>query len=135
MRHTHSVIHIHPSHLIYLPYTRICHSSNICLAQCIYFDILDSYPVPTPQVCVTLTHITLHIHITLLFCILHSTFHLTFLHTLFIYLYRIYIVLMCSTYLMYSTFCVFMFYVMCSTYCVCMFYVYCMHLYTRVNSR
>ena len=53
---------------------------------------LDSYPAPTPQVCVTLTHITLHIAHPHCTPVLHSTFHFTFLYSLFIYLYRIYCV-------------------------------------------
>src|SRR4029434_547690 len=47
--------------------------------------------------CVTLTHITLHctllIHIALLFCFLHSTFHFFYIHCLYICI--VYIVFLC----------------------------------------
>src|SRR4029434_2273548 len=85
-------------------------------------------------------HCTLLIHIALLFCILHSTFHFTFfLYSLFIYLYRMYIlctlVLMCSTFLMCSTYLCFYVFMLCVVLIVFLcFYVYCMHLHTRKNS-
>ena len=52
-------------------------------------------PHATPQVCVTLTHITLHIAHSHCTPVLHFAFyfHFTFLYSLFIYLYRIYCVL------------------------------------------
>src|SRR4029434_7518391 len=59
-----------------------------------------TYPSPTPQVCVTLTHITLQIHIALLFCILLSTL----LFYIFVSYILCFFVLMCSTFLMCSTY-------------------------------
>src|SRR4029434_9230985 len=77
-------------------------------------------------------HCTLLIHIALLFCILHSTFHFTFfLYSLFIYLYRMYIlcflVLMCSTFLMCSTYLCFYVFMLCVVLIVFLcFYVLCL---------
>src|SRR4029434_8089412 len=69
---------------------------------------VDSHPAPTPQVCVTLTHTTLHTaHCTFTFallrCILHFNSNILFYIIFFIYKYIVsYILcasLMCSTFL------------------------------------
>src|SRR4029434_7609972 len=58
-------------------------SSDVCSSDLRPPDV-DSYPAPTPQACVMLTHTTLHT--ALLFCILHFTLYFPFLYIFYIFL-------------------------------------------------